>query len=160
MSASSQTHPHQLPLLRVDIGRQTLDLVEKGLIPVSYPVSTSKFGLGFEEGSFRTPTGRFRIAEKIGDGVPSGMIFRSRLPTGTISGQGGEDDLVLTRILWLEGLDPENANTRERYIYIHGTNQEHLIGTPASHGCIRLRNKDMIDLFDRIPEETPVEILG
>lgn len=89
-----------------------------------------------------------------------GMIFRGRLPTGTVSQQGGSDDLVLTRILWLEGLDPENANTRDRYIYIHGTNQEHLIGTPASHGCIRLRNGDMIELFGRIAEGTPVEILG
>lgn len=160
MSAPSHPQPHQLPLLRVDVRKQTLDLVEEGIISLSYPVSTSKFGLGFEEGSFRTPTGRFRIAEKIGHGAPSGMIFRSRLPVGTISGQGGEDDLVLTRILWLDGLDPENANTRERYIYVHGTNQEHLIGTPASHGCIRLCNQDMIDLFNRVPEGTPVEITG
>lgn len=160
MSAPSLPKSHPLPLLRVDVGKQTLELLEGGLISASYPVSTSKFGLGFEEGSFRTPTGRFRIAEKIGDGAPLGMIFRSRAPTGTVSQQGGSEDLVLTRILWLEGLDPENANTRERYIYIHGTNQEALIGTPASHGCIRLRNEDLVDLFGRIPEGTPVEILG
>jgi lipoprotein-anchoring transpeptidase ErfK/SrfK len=86
------------------------------------------------------------------------MIFRSRIATGKVADQGGEEDLVLTRILWLEGLDPHNANTRQRYIYIHGTNQEHLIGTPASHGCIRLRNNDMIDLFDRVNEGTHVEI--
>ena len=65
---------------------------------------------------------------------------------------------MLTRILWLEGLDPENENTRDRYIYIHGTNQEELIGTPASHGCVRLRNDDMIELFNRLPEGAPVEI--
>jgi lipoprotein-anchoring transpeptidase ErfK/SrfK len=86
------------------------------------------------------------------------MIFRSRIATGKVAEQGGEEDLVLTRILWLEGLDPQNANTRQRYIYIHGTNQEHLIGTPASHGCIRLRNEDMIDLFGRVHEGTHVEI--
>jgi lipoprotein-anchoring transpeptidase ErfK/SrfK len=127
-------------------------------VTATWLVSTSRFGLGFEEGSFRTPTGRFMIAEKIGEDAPAGMIFRSRLATGKVAEQGGEEDLVLTRILWLEGLDPQNANTRQRYIYIHGTNQEHLIGTAASHGCIRLRNDDMIDLFDRVREGTHVEI--
>lgn len=160
MSSPSGHKTHPSLLLRIEVAHQALHLVEEGRILESYPVSTSKFGLGFEEGSFRTPTGRFRIAEKIGDGAPSGMVFRSRVATGSLSEQGGEDDLVLTRILWLEGLDPENANTRERYIYIHGTNQEHLIGTPSSHGCIRLRNGDMIDLFGRIPVGTPVEILA
>ena len=161
MSATQSLYiPRTFPLLRIDVKRQTLELFQEGGIEVSYPVSTSKFGLGFEEGSFRTPTGRFRIVEKIGAGAPSGMIFKSRLPIGEIAPQGGDEDLVLTRILWLEGLDPENANTHERYIYIHGTNQEHLVGTPASHGCIRLRNDDMIDLFDRIPAGTSVEILG
>ena len=161
MSATQSLYiPRTFPLLRIDVKRQTLELFQEGGIEVSYPVSTSKFGLGFEEGSFRTPTGRFRIVDKIGAGAPSGMIFKSRLPIGEIAPQGGDEDLVLTRILWLEGLDPENANTHERYIYIHGTNQEHLVGTPASHGCIRLRNDDMIDLFDRIPAGTSVEILG
>jgi lipoprotein-anchoring transpeptidase ErfK/SrfK len=161
MSATQSLYiPRTFPLLRIDVKRQTLELFQEGGIEVSYPVSTSKFGLGFEEGSFRTPTGRFRIVDKIGAGTPSGMIFKSRLPIGEIAPQGGDEDLVLTRILWLEGLDPENANTHERYIYIHGTNQEHLVGTPASHGCIRLRNDDMIDLFDRIPAGTSVEILG
>lgn len=160
MSATSPSQSQPLRLLRVDVGRQTLQLLEEGRITASYPVSTSRFGLGFEEGSFRTPTGRFRISEKIGEGEPSGMVFRGRVPTGTVSPQGGTDDLVLTRILWLEGADPENANTKERYIYIHGTNQEHLIGTAASHGCIRLRNADMIDLFGRIAEGTAVEIMG
>jgi lipoprotein-anchoring transpeptidase ErfK/SrfK len=133
-------------------------MIEGEAVTATWPVSTSRFGLGFEEGSFRTPTGRFRIAEKIGEGAPAGMIFQSRIATGKVADQGGEEDLVLTRILWLEGLDPQNANTRQRYIYIHGTNQEHLIGTPASHGCIRLRNNDMIELFDRVREGTHVEI--
>lgn len=85
-------------------------------------------------------------------------IFKNRVPTGGIASPGGEEDLVLTRILWLEGIDPENANTRDRYIYFHGTNQEDLIGFPASHGCIRLRNYEMIDLFDQVAEGLHVEI--
>lgn len=87
------------------------------------------------------------------------MIFKSRKPTGEIALLGGETDHVLTRILWLGGLDPENRNTRDRYIYIHGTNQENLIGTPASHGCIRLRNADVITLFDAVEVGDYVEII-
>lgn len=148
------------PSLLVDTKAQTLQVLGKGVLIATYPVSTSKFGLGFEEGSFRTPTGRFRIAEKIGENEPSRMIFKSRVPTGRLADPGGDEDLVLTRILWLEGLDSENTNTRDRYIYIHGTNQEELIGTPASHGCVRLRNDDVIDLFNRVAEGTPVQITG
>jgi lipoprotein-anchoring transpeptidase ErfK/SrfK len=159
-------HPPQavkamLPSLRilVNVPCQRLDLLsEKGKILASYPVSTSRFGLGTEEGSFRTPTGRFRICEKIGAGEPAWTIFQGRIPTGCLAEPGGEEDLILSRILWLEGLDPENASTRERYIYFHGTNQEALIGTPASHGCIRLRNLEMIDLFNRVEAGTAVEI--
>lgn len=158
MSKPSTPQRHPQRHLLVDVARQVLEMIEEGVVLATWPVSTSRFGLGFEEGSFRTPTGRFRIAEKIGEGAPAGMIFRSRIATGKVAEQGGEEDLVLTRILWLEGLDPQNANTRQRYIYIHGTNQEHLIGTPASHGCIRLRNEDMIDLFGRVHEGTHVEI--
>ncbi len=149
------------PRITVDVPRQRLLLLsESGSPAASWPVSTSRFGLGSEEGSFRTPTGRFRIAEKIGDDAPPWMIFKSRIPTGTLALPGGEEDHVLTRILWLEGLDPENANTRDRYIYIHGTNQESLIGTPASHGCVRLRNVDMITLFDRVETGDLVTIIA
>ena len=86
------------------------------------------------------------------------MEFKSRQPTGRIVEQGGENDAVLTRILWLAGVDPDNANTKDRYIYFHGTNREDLIGTPASHGCIRLRNADMVELFDLVAEGCPVRI--
>ena len=149
------------PRILVDVPRQRLLLLSEGGSPeASWPVSTSRFGLGSEEGSFRTPTGRFRIAEKIGGGSPAWMIFKSRIPTGTLALPGGEEDHVLTRILWLEGLDPGNANTHGRYIYIHGTNQETLIGTPASHGCVRLRNREMIELFERVEAEDSVVILA
>ncbi len=137
---------------------QRLELLDGDAPLASYPISTSKYGLGSEDGSFRTPLGRFRVAEKIGDEAEPGMIFRGRRPTGTIADQGGEEDHVLTRILWLDGLEPTNANTFDRYIYIHGTNQENLIGTAASHGCIRMRNADIVDLFPKVPAGTPVEI--
>lgn len=116
-------------------------------------------------GSHKTPLGRLRVHQKIGQGAPFGTVFKARVPTGEICTenpksalwQSGED-LILTRILWLEGLDPENANTLERYIYLHGTNQEHLIGQPASHGCVRFRNEDIVDLYDRVDVRTEVFI--
>lgn len=144
--------------LRVEVSTQTARLVCDGKTLKTWPVSTSRFGLGFEPGSFKTPTGRFSVAEKIGAGAPLWAEFKSRQQTGRLAEPGGESDGVLTRILWLEGLDPENSNTRERYIYFHGTNREDLIGTPASHGCVRLRNEDMVELFDLVPEGTPVVI--
>ncbi len=124
----------------------------------SYPISTSRFGIGTEEGSFKTPTGRFRIAEKIGRDMPSGTIFQSRVPLGPGDPLPPTEDLVMSRILWLDGLEGDNANTRERFIYIHGTKHEDKIGRPASHGCIRMRNADVIELFDLIDEDTPVVI--
>lgn len=146
--------------IRVHVGDQRMDLLDHGSVVASYPVSTSRFGLGFEPGSYRTPTGRFAVCEKIGDCAPLWAVFKSRVPTGEIGQPGGDEDGILTRILWLEGLDPENANTRERYIYIHGTNQESLIGTPASHGCVRMRNADIAELFPRVTPKTLVEIVA
>ena len=145
--------------LWVEVSRQRMFLLLGGAIDREFGISTSRFGLGSEAGSFKTPLGRFAITEKFGDGAPPGAIFRSRQPTGEIAWPGGDEDFVLTRILWLSGLDPENANTHDRYIYIHGTNQEHLIGQPASHGCIRMLNAEIIALFDLVPTGTPVEIL-
>ena len=129
-------------------------------VAAEFPVSTSKFGLGFEEGSYKTPTGKFRIARKIGGSAPPWTIFRARKNTGHLAKPGGQEDLVLTRILTLDGLERHNANSLARYIYIHGTNQEHLIGTAASHGCVRLRNSDMISLHRMVRAGTPVRILA
>ncbi len=148
------------PGLRIDVPRQILVLTEAGGAKKTYPVSTSQFGLGPEPGSYRTPLGRFAVSEKVGHDAPLGSVFKSRLPTGEIAPAGGDEDLILTRILWLEGLEEQNANTKDRYIYIHGTNQENLIGTPASHGCVRMRNADIAELFDLVPEGTVVEILA
>ena len=146
--------------LVVDVATQTLRVMDGRKVAAQFPVSTSKFGLGFQEGSYKTPTGKFRIARKIGGSAPPWTIFRARKNTGRKARPGGEEDLVLTRILTLDGLERQNANSLARYIYIHGTNQEHLIGTPASHGCVRLRNADMISLHRMVRAGTPVRILS
>ena len=143
----------------VDVATQTLRVMEGRKTAAEFPVSTSKFGLGFQEGSFKTPTGRFRIARKIGGSAPIWTIFRARKNTGRKAKPGGREDLVLTRILTLDGLDRQNANSLARYIYIHGTNQENLIGRPASHGCVRLRNEDMARLYRMVTKGTKVRIL-
>ena len=145
----------QSPAIHISIARQLLELRPAGLV---YPISSSRFGLGTEPGTFRTPPGRFEIGEKIGAGAPPGAVFKSRVPTGEQGHPANPEDLVQTRILWLHGLEPENANTRERYIYIHGTNHEEEIGTPASHGCIRMRNADVAELFELVSVGTPVFI--
>jgi len=146
--------------LRIDVTRQTMDVIHAGGVQKTYPVSTSQFGLGPEPGSYKTPLGRFAVSEKVGHGAPPGSVFKNRQPTGEVAPEGGDEDLILTRILWLEGLEGQNANTKDRYIYIHGTNQETRIGTPASHGCVRMRNADIVELFDLVPEGTSVEILA
>jgi lipoprotein-anchoring transpeptidase ErfK/SrfK len=145
--------------IEVSVASQQLRILRGNRVLRTYPVSTSANGTGFAEGSYKTPTGHFVVAEKIGAQMPVFTVFKARQPVGTWSpDQPCDDDLILTRILRLKGLDPENANTWDRYIYIHGTNHEDKIGTPTSHGCIRMRNDDVIDLFDRIPTETPLLI--
>lgn len=139
------------PIIRISVRDQRLDLISGEVVLSSYPVSTSRFGLGSEEGSMKTPLGRFRIAEKIGAEVPCGTVFRSRIPLAPEDAPPSTDDLILSRILWLDGLEEHNANTRDRFIYIHGTNHEDKIGQPASRGCIRMRNADLVALFDQVP---------
>jgi lipoprotein-anchoring transpeptidase ErfK/SrfK len=153
--------------IRVEVSAQRLDLLEAATgsqefhVLVSFPVSTSGFGLGSEPGSFKTPVGRFAVAEMIGHGAPEGSVFKGRVPTGEVgSNQSPDDpnDLVQTRILWLQGLEPHNANTRQRYIYIHGTNHEERIGQPCSHGCVRMRNADVRRLFELVQPGVEVVI--
>lgn len=146
------------PKIRISVRRQQLVLKAGGKQLAQYPVSTSRFGLGSKENSFKTPTGKFRIAEKIGDGMPAGTVFKSRRPVKATPKLLREEDLVMTRILWLDGLERRNANTHDRYVYIHGTNQEEKIGLPASHGCVRMKNADLMELFERVKVGTPVEI--
>src|SRR6266404_6451083 len=128
---------------------QKLALLDRGNLMAIYPVSTSKFGLGDWQGSRYTPLGQLEIAEKVGDNAPPGAVFKVRRRTGEIvlPNSPGRDPIV-TRILWLRGLEPQNANAFTRDIYIHGTPEERLIGTRASYGCIRMRSSDIINLYD------------
>ena len=148
----------------VDTATQQLFVVENGDVDKRYHVSTSSKGTGNREGSFQTPQGVHRICEKYGDGAPAGRIFRDRLDTGEnwpVGMQG--ENLVLTRILRLEGLEQginkgPGVDSYDRYIYIHGTNNEHRIGSPNSQGCICMKNADIIELFNSIEEDTIVFI--
>lgn len=106
----------------------------------------------------KTPRGQFRIGEKFGGDMPVGTVFKSRQPVGFQDEHPPDDDLVLSRILWLDGVEEQNANTRDRFIYIHGTNHEQKIGEPASHGCIRMRNADLVELFELVEPGVPVVI--
>ncbi len=131
----------------------------------AYDVSTGKAGFGYESGSGKTPTGIHRIKEKYGDDAQIGTIFKGRQNTGRIakiyeSEYDSPADFLTSRIMWLDGCDEQNSNTHSRLIYIHGTSEEGLIGTPASHGCIRMKNRDVIELYDLVDIGTYVNIAG
>jgi lipoprotein-anchoring transpeptidase ErfK/SrfK len=144
--------------IHVSIRDQLLTLKDDETPVRTYQVSTSRFGIGTQKGSLKTPIGRFRVAEKIGGDMPADTIFQSRVPLKAGDPLPPTEDLVMSRILWLDGLDKHNANTRERFIYIHGTKHEGKIGSPSSCGCIRMRNADVVELFDLVDHDTPVII--
>lgn len=147
------------PRLEISLDDQMLRVIAGESTLKTFRISSSAKGMGFIEGSYRTPTGNFEICEKIGADAPMGTIFKARKPEGIWNPNSTDDeDLVLTRILRLTGKDLDNQNTYDRFIYIHGTNHEDKIGSPASHGCIRLNNDDIIELFDIIPNQTEVII--
>lgn len=175
---AAQKHVHNLlksngaggaPFIVVDTSNQRLYLFEHNQLKAKYPISSSAVGVGSAAGSNRTPLGLHRIAEKFGDGQPIGMIFKARRPTGklaTIQTKPikGEGDDVTTRIMWLQGLQPginegKGVDSHARYIYIHGTPEEGLIGRPESHGCIRMNNRQVIELFNQVPVGTLVDII-
>jgi len=139
---------------------QKLAVLDRGNLMAIYPVSTSKFGLGDWPGSRYTPLGQLEIAKKIGDNAPQGAVFKDRRRTGEIvlPDSPGRDPIV-TRILWLRGLEAQNSNAFTRDIYIHGTPEERLIGTPASYGCIRMRSSDIITLYDVVGVGAAVSIV-
>ncbi len=146
------------PSIHISVAKQRLSLKRGRKVVRVFAISTSQYGLGTEEGSFKTPTGKLRIAEKIGAGELRTIAYKSRVPVQPTPEMLASDDLVMTRILWLDGLEEANANTYSRYIYIHGTNHEGRIGEPASHGCVRMKNAEVAELFDAVLVGTPVVI--
>ena len=144
----------------VSVHDQKLLLLRDGEPVKSYPVSTSKYGLGSRAGSRRTPLGRMAIAKKIGGGAPSGAVFKSRRRTGEIlrPNSPGRDPIV-SRIIWLRGRERKNRNTYARFIYIHGTPEEWRIGKPASYGCIRMKSRHVIDLYRRVGIGAEVRVI-
>ncbi len=145
----------------VSVPEQRLVVLDHGKPMATYPVSTSKFAIGDAPGSRGTPLGELEIAKKIGDAAPSGTVFKSRKRTGEIlpPDAPGRDPIV-TRILWLKGLEAQNANAYGRYIYIHGTPEERNIGRPASYGCVRMRSSDVIQLYNVVGRGARVSIVN
>lgn len=157
---------HTPPLaLVVSIQRQQLILFRNGTPSTEWPVSTSRFGTGSQRDSFKTPLGLHRIAEKIGAGMPLDTVFKGRKPVPPVSvpRPPATGDLIMARILWLDGCERGlnrggDMDSHDRYIYTHGTAHENRIGTPDSHGCVRMRNADIAVLFDLVEIGTPVFI--
>lgn len=155
--------------MRISLAAQTLELLDDaGELLRRYPVSTGGRGAGERQGSYQTPRGRHLVRAKIGAGCPMYTVFSGRRPTGEIwspeldAAHPGRD-WILTRILWLSGCEPGcnrlgEVDTMRRYIYIHGTSEQAPMGEPQSHGCIRMRNQDILELFDLVPPYTPVDI--
>ena len=158
------------PNIRVSLPQQTLELHDdRGTLLRRYPVSTAKNGAGEQNGSFRTPRGRHVVRAKLGAGVAANTVFVRRRPTGEIwtpqlAEQLPDRDWILTRILWLSGKEPGHnrlgeVDTMRRYIYLHGSPDTVVMGTPGSIGCVRMRNGHIIELFDMVPLYTPVNIV-
>lgn len=158
-SCSTATYDQENKMV-VSVRDQKMLLVKDGRPVKAYPVSTSKFGLGSRNGSRRTPLGDHVVAKKIGQGAPVGAVFKARRRTGEIikPDSPGRDPIV-TRILWLSGRNSHNRNTFGRCVYIHGTPEERNIGRPASYGCIRMKSKDVIDLYRRVGVGADVKII-
>jgi len=154
--------------IEISIPKQTLVLSDNGRVVKSYTVSTSKRGPGEINGSLQTPRGRHIVRAKIGAGLPLAAVFVRRRPTGEVWSPELHEkypgrDWILTRILWLSGCEPGrnrlgDVDTMRRYIYIHGTPDNAELGKPGSIGCIRMRNRDIAELFDLVPRYIPVEI--
>jgi lipoprotein-anchoring transpeptidase ErfK/SrfK len=144
----------------VSVKEQKLMLLQNGAKVTTYPVSTSKFGLGDHRGRMTTPIGAMAVAQKIGDHAPLGAVFKTRRFTGEILKPNAPGrDPIITRILWLRGLEASTAHAFSRAIYIHGTPEEKKIGKPASYGCIRMKSKDVTDLYSQLPVGAVVKVV-
>ncbi len=147
-------------MIIINIANQTLEFNDK-----TYTISTAANGIGEIEGSYCTPLGKFKIAEKIGQNLASNSVLKGRVFTGEIysaelAQQHPKRDWILTRILWLDGVESHNINTKNRYIYIHGSPDETPMGVTGSKGCIRMHNADIIELFDRVQTLEEVAIIA
>ena len=161
-------------VLVINIAQQNLTVYQQNKKTAQYPVSTAKNGMGSQQDSGCTPLGKHVIAEKIGGSAPWNAVFIGRVPTGEVYSvdfgiQHPERDWILSRILWLSGLEEGlnkgsnsqgSCDTYQRYIYIHGTPDNEPMGAPYSHGCVRMRNQDIIELFEQVEEGTPVTIVA
>jgi hypothetical protein len=144
----------------ISVRDQKLVLMRNGSKVATYPISTSMFGLGDAWGRMTTPLGYLAVEKKIGDNVPVGAVFHKRRLTGEVlqPNTPGRDPIT-TRIIWLRGLEAQNAHAFQRCIYIHGTPEENKIGRPASYGCIRMKSKDVAELYDQLPVGAVVQII-
>jgi len=157
---TSCTAPDTQHHIVISTREQKLALLDQGKLMATYPVSTSKFGLGDGRGSCRTPLGELEVADKVGDGALPGSVFKDRRRTGEIVAPNSPGrDPIVTRILWLRGRERQNANAFARTIYIHGTPEERNIGRPVSYGCIRMRSSDVIQLYGIVGPGTQVTIV-
>ncbi len=145
----------------ISIPEQKMAVLDKGVPLATYPVSTSKFGLGDAAGRWGTPLGKMEVATKIGDAAPIGAVFKDRRLTGeVIPVDAPGRDPIVTRILWLRGTEPQNQNAYRRFIYIHGTPEERNIGFPVSYGCVRMRSRDVAQLYETIGIGAEVSIVN
>ena len=147
------------PEILVSVHDQQLAIVERGAVVARYRISTSKFGIGDSLGSYKTPVGSMFVCNKIGDNLPSGAVIKGRSFTGEIlkPNAPGRDPIV-SRVIWLRGTETQNRHAYDRCIYIHGTAEEKQVGKPVSFGCIRMRSKDVISLYDQVRIGTRVVI--
>jgi lipoprotein-anchoring transpeptidase ErfK/SrfK len=157
-----QSAAHATPLsadMIVSVPDQALALVDRGKLIARYSISTSKFGTGDSAASYRTPLGTLFVSAKVGDRLPAGAVIKNRIPTGEMVGVDAPGrDAIVSRVIWLRGMEAQNQKARDRCIYIHGTPEERRIGNPGSFGCIRMRSRDVIDLYDRVHIGTHVVI--
>jgi lipoprotein-anchoring transpeptidase ErfK/SrfK len=143
----------------VSVPDQVLALVDRGHLIARYPVSTSKFGIGDSAGSYRTPLGTLFVSAKFGDKLSPGAVIKNRNPTGEVVAVNAPGrDAIVARVIWLRGMEAQNRGARDRCIYIHGTPEERQIGKPASFGCIRMRSRDVIALYDSVHIGTHVTV--
>ena len=146
-----QSYAGRPPEIIVSVADQELAYMAWGKVLKRFSISTSKFGTGDAVGSYRTPLGQTFVSAKIGDGLPAGAVIKNRNATGEIVNANAPGrDAIVSRVIWLRGMDGTTANARDRCIYIHGTAEERLIGRRASYGCIRMRSKDVIALYSLV----------